>query len=275
MATLTSSLAIGYLNHASGKTITATTSASGYPASNLSQAGLSSSWHSATGSLTSQQLVADLVSSRDIDVIALIGTNLEDDATRTAKTSENSNLSSPEYDSGSGDAFNLTNQGLLDSSLDDVSVYGRNVIVLPGSTKNSQYVGLLLSDSGNPDNHLSGKVFWAGPLWQPQISFGMKDGSFIKRLEPVGNPGLERFMTFLDVSLDVLSEAEGEALRSICVARLRSGRLLVIPRPDQAATWQSEALYCTLNGGVKLTNWPQGGGEQKWKVQLTFKECED
>lgn len=271
MATLTSSLAIGYVNRAAGKTITATTSATGYPASNLSTSRLSSSWRSTAGSLTNQQLIADLTTSQNVDIIALIGTNLDDDATREPKTSESSNLSSPEYNPGSDDVFDLSYPDLAELE----PVYGRNLIVLPGQTLNSRYVGLLLSDSGNADNFLSARVFWAGPLWQPQISFGMKDGSFIRRYEPVGNPGLERFLTFLDISLDVLSEAEGNALRSIILERLRTRRLLVIPRPGEAATWQAEALYCTLAGGVKLTAWPQGGGEIIWKVQLSFKECED
>lgn len=271
MSTLTSSLAIGYTNHASGVTITATTSASGYPVTNLSSSRLSSSWHSTNGSLTSQQLIADLGSSKDIDIIALIGTNLEDDATREPKTSENSNLSSPEFNPGSGNVFNTSYAGVLDDS----SVYGRNLIVLPGSTYNSRYVGLSLSDSGNPDNHLSGRVFWAGPLWQPVISFGLKDGSLRKRRELVGNPGLEKYITYLEVSLDCLTEAEGRAVESICGAKLRTGRLLVIPRPDQAATWQGEALYCVMSGLPTLEAWPQGGGLMIWKVKLIFKECED
>lgn len=274
MAPLSGSFAIGYLNYASGKTISATTSASGYPAANLSLSDLSSSWRSTAGSLTSQQLIADLGSPLDIDIIALIGVNLEDDATREPKTSESSNLSSPEFNPGSGNVFDVTNQSLI-TTLDDISPYGRNLIIFTNQTYNSRYVGLSLSDSGNPDNYLSGRVFWAGPVFQPVISFGLKEGSFVKRIEPVGSPGLERGLTYLDVSFEVLSEAEGEALRSIFMARLRSGRLLVVPRPDQPATWQSEVLYCTLAGGIKLTAWPQGAGVVIWKVQLTFKECED
>lgn len=272
MTTLTSSFAIGYVNHANGKTITATTSATGYPASNLNSPSLSLGWKSTSGSLTNQNLDVDLGSSKDVDLIALIGTNLrEASATRSPVMSENSNYSSPEYNPGSASAFDTTYPPLAD----DTPPYGRNLIVLPPSTLNARYGRLTVSDSGHTDNYLSGRVLWFGPIWQPLISFPCKEGSFKKRRDPVGVPGMERGLRVMDVQLDVLSEAEGRALESICGERLRSRRLIVIPRPDQPATWASEVLYCTLGSLPTLTGWPQGAGEILWKVQLTFKECED
>lgn len=271
MATLTSSLAIAYLNHASGKTVTATTSAIGYPASNLSTSDLSTSHRTTTGSLTSQNIDVDLGASRDIDVIALIGTNLNNGATRSPVASENSGYTSPEYNPGSGNVFDVSYPELEAST----HRYGRNLIVLLGSTLNSRYVRVTLNNSGNSSNFLSSRVYWVGPLWQPLLSFECKEGTFKKRRELVGEPGVERYLSFLDISLHALTEAEGNALEGLCTARLRTGRLLVIPRPDQPATWQSEAVYCTLVGLPTLTAWPQGGGLIFWKVQLIFKECED
>jgi hypothetical protein len=271
MSTLTSSFLIAYLNHAAGKTISTTTAASGYPASNLNKANLSSSWHSTLTSLTTQNLDADLGSSLPIDIIALIGSNLTDSATRTPLTSEASNFSSPEYNPGSANVFDMAYPSLVG----DYTTYGRHLIILPPSTLNSRDVRTTLNNSGNPANFLSARVYWVGPIWQPLTSFPVKEGSFKLKHEPAGVPGLERGLTVLEVTFDVLTEAEGEALRSICLARLRTGRLFVVPRPDQPATWQREALYCTLKGLPTLTAWPQGGGLIYWKVTLEFKECED
>lgn len=275
MPTLTSSFAIAYLNHASGKTITSSTAATGYPASNLNSPRLSSSWRSSTGSLTTQHVNVDLGSSQDIGVIALIGTNLTDGATRSPVTSESAAYSSPEYNPGSANAFDNTYPALVSNS----HRYGRNLIVLPGatlsSTLNSRYVRVTLNNVAHPSNYLSARVIWAGPIWQPLLSFGIREGTFKIRRDLVGEAGVERYVTFLEVSLDVLSEAEALALESVCLARLRTGRLLVIPRPTQPTTWQSEALYCTLQGVPTRTAWPQGGGEIRWKVQLVFRECED
>jgi hypothetical protein len=271
VATLTSSFAISYINRAAGKVITTTTAATGYPASNLNTSKLSSSYRTTAGSLTTQNIDVDLSSAQDIDVIGLIGTNLTDAATRTPKTAENSAFTSPEYNPGSANVFDLTYPDLIA----DTRRYGRNLIILPGQTYNSRYIRTTLNNTGNPSNYLSARVYWIGPIWQPGISFGVKEGTFKKKKEYVGEPGVERSLTVLEVSFDVLTEAEGNVLESLCAARLRSGRLLVIPRPTQPATWQSEALYCTLQGLPTLTAWPQGGGEIKWKVQLTFRECED
>jgi hypothetical protein len=269
MPTLTSSFLISYSNSASGKTITATTSASGYPATNLSQVQLGSSHR--TTALTSQNIDVDLGSSLPIEIIALLGTNLTDAATRSPVTSEASNYTSPEYNPGSASVFDVSYPSLVG----DYTTYGRHLIVLPPSTLNSRYARLTLNDSTNPAGYISQRVYWVGPIWQPLISFPVNEGSFKIKHDIVGEPGIERALTVLEVTFDVLSEAEGEALRSICLNRLRTRRLLVVPRPDLPATWQREALYCTLKGVPTLTSWPQGGGTIIWKVTVEFKECED
>lgn len=271
MPTLTSSFAISYLNRANGAAITSTTAATEYPATNLSSSRLSSSWRSNTAALVSQNVNVDLGSEYEIDVIALIGTNLTNTATRSPVTAENISFTSPEYNPGSGNVFDNSYPDLVDGT----RRYGRNLIVLPGETLESQYVRLTLSNSSNPDNYLSARVFWVGPIWQPSISFGISDGTIKKKKVLVGEPGIERALTQIEVSFGVLTEAEGVQLETLCASRLRSGRLLIIPRPDQPATWQSEGLYCTLVGMPELAAWPQGGGEIRWKVQLTFRECED
>lgn len=277
MADLTPSIAICYKNWviadptSSAKTVTATTSATGYAATNLSTPQLYSSWRSTTGSLTSQNVDVDLGASRDIGVIALIGTNLTTSATRSPVTSESNLYTSPEYNPGSGNVFDNSNTALLDDSYP----YGKHLLVFPPTTLNSRYVRLTLNDSTNPSNYLSSRVYWVGPIFQPGISFSMKEGSVKKRREIIGDPGLERFITYLEIQLDVLSEAEGRALESICSAKLRSGRLLVVLRPTQQATWQGEALYCIMAGLPTLASFPQGAGLIYWKLQLVFKECED
>lgn len=271
MATLTGSIAIGWVNRASGKTVTATTAATGYPASNLSTALMSTKWRGATGSLTAQNVDVDLGSSLDIDVIALVGFNGEDDATRSPKTAENSGFSPTEHDPGSGNAWDATtNQALAN----DTPVFGRNLIYLPGSTLNSRYVRLVLNDSGNPDNRLSASVYWVGPLWQPANSFRIEEDAYKLIYEPVGTPGIERYLRVLEVELHTLTEAEARQIASVCAERLRSKRLLVIPRPTHPENFLSEVIYCTLVELPTLSAIPIATG-LRWKVSLQFREVED
>jgi len=265
MPTLTAAPAICYINRASGKTITATTAASGYAASNLNNARMSSSWRSTA--LTAQRLVADLTSATDIDVIALLGFNGEDDATLTAKTSENSDLSSHEYSSGSVNAFDTT----YTAKLSDTPVYGRHTITFPGTTQNSRYVGYdTLNDSGNPDTYLQGRVLWAGPVWQPP--YGMAYESEMLE-EMVGNPGAERYLRIWKLTLKGLTEAQSRELLSILRNKLRSGRYLIVPRPTLTATFVNEAIYATLAEPAKRRAMPTK--TVTWSVDVAFREVED
>ena len=274
MASLTGSIAIGYTNHASGKVITTTTAATGYPATDLSNSrlfGPGAVYRSTTGSLTTQNIDVDLASAQNIDIIALIGNNLSDAATRIPVTSENSGYTSPEYNPGSANVFDLTYPALIS----DIPRQGRNLIILPGTTLNSRYVRVTLNDSGNTNNFISSRVYWVGSLWQPTYSFQAVPDTYRKKRELIGSPGVQRYITILEVDLPALSEAEGRALESLCSARLTTGRLMVLIRPDQPATWQGEVIYCTLVGLPTLSGWPQGGGTILWKVTLIFRECED
>jgi hypothetical protein len=264
MATLTSAPAIGYVNRASGKTITATTAATGYPASNLNNSRLSSSWRSTA--LTAQDLIADLTTSQDIDVLALIGYNGEDDAQARFRTSEASNLSSPEYDSGTISAYDVT----YAAKLSDTPVWGRHTINFPGTTKNSRYAGITVTDAGNPDTYQKGSVFWAGPVWQPPKAMAFDSEP---TFEPVGSPGVERAILGWRMVLRFLTEQDSRELLSILRNKLRSGRYLIVPRPLETKTFLHEAIYATLASGPKRTPLPTF--PVKWQVEIEFREVED
>lgn len=274
MATLAGGLAIGYANRADGKTITATTAATGYAASNLNSPRQATSWRSTTGSLTAQTLIADLSSAQDIDLIALLGFNGEDDATGSYTTSENSDLSSPEYGATSAASWDATTWPYL---VDDAGPYGRNLIHFPGTTKNSRYIGITLADSGNPDNYLSGRVFWTGPIFQPAESFLIEQEKWAIRRVVIGSPGIQRSLRAMDFDLTMQSEVEARKLESLIATKLSTGRLLVVPRPTMPESFLSEALYCRLD----LEKSPPAryiipvSGGLRWKMSLSFLECED
>lgn len=273
MSTLINSLAIGYINRADGKTITATTAAGGYAAINLSNAAMfDPTWRTTTSSLTSQTIIADLSAATDIDVIALLGFNGEDDATCQIKTSEVSNLTSPEHDSTLINAFDPTTYPNL---LNDSPRYGRHIVHFPGTTKNSRYAGITLNDTGNPATYLKASVFWAGPIWQPALSFAGVRDSYRKREEIIGEPGLQRFIRILEIDLYFITESEARKLASIARFKLHSGRLLVVPRPKEPAKFLDEAIYCTLVDSLTRSVIPLDGSELYWRTTLVFKEVED
>lgn len=264
MPTLTAAPAIGYVNRASGATVTTATAASGYPATNLANARMGSLWRSTAD--TSEEVDVDLGSSLDIDVMALLGTNLTDAADKTPVTSEASDYSSPEHNPGQSDVFDTT----YTAKLDDEPVYGRHLIHLPGSTLNSRYVRLTLDDGANPDGYVQARVYWAGPIWQPP--YGMDYASELEE-EFVGSPGVERYLRTWEITLKGLSEAEAREWRSILRNKLRSGRYLIIPRPTLAATFINEALYATLAEAPRVRAMPTY--PIRYSVVAKFREVED
>lgn len=266
MAILTKAPAICYLNQAAEKTITVSSAATGYPGSNLSLSGMTPVWRSVAGVLTSVTVDVDLASARDIDVVALLGFNGQDSATKTPILSEASNFTSPEYAPGSSSAYNVTYAPLLS----DIPITGRNLIHFTGQTYNSRYARLSLSDSGNSDNYLKASVLWVGPVWQPPS--GMDIGS-----EPMlhfsGVPGAQRVLSGWKLSMLGLSEAESRALISILKVKLSAGRFLLVPHPLDSKTFLHEAIYCTRVGDIKRNIMPKA--QAHWQVDIEFKEVED
>lgn len=265
MATLTKAPALCYLNSASGRTVTVSSAATGYPGSNLSTSSLTPVWRSVTGAVNPVNVDVDLGSAKDIDVIALLGFNGSDSATKSPVLSEASNFSSPEYNPGSSSAYDTTYSALLT----DTPITGRHLIHFPGTTYNSRYARLTLSNSGNPDNYLKGSVLWVGPIWQPP---GMDIGS-----EPMlyysGVPGAQRAIQGWKISMLGLSEAESRKLLSILKVKLSAGRYLLVPHPTDTKTFLHEAIYCTKVGDIKRNIMPKA--QNHWQVDVEFKEVED
>lgn len=268
MATLTNRLAIGYDNLASGRTIVATTAATGYPASELATSRLSERWRSTSGSLTSQNLDADLASAQDFDLIGLLGVNLEDAATRRIYTDDVSNFATPDHDSTSGNVFDTSIPPLI-SGRRSWPPFGRHLLYFPGSTLNDRYVRVQISNTGNTDNYLRAAVYWVSKILQLQFDWNWEPGP------PVvdGEPGLERVYrthSFTVIGATTQQKVYIESLFYFCK---RTGRCVIVPRPLQDETWISEAIYGTFQGAPRSTRMLTS--DELWQVTLSFIEVLD
>lgn len=218
------------------------------------------SWRSST--LTSVNLDADLGANYDIDVLALIGVNLDDDATRTPVIDDTAGFGSPLYAPGSSNAFDLTNAELLPHRPN----HGRNLIILPGSTITGRYTRITLNDSGNPDNYLAARTYWAGPIWQPP--WGINEASELSTLF-IGQAGVERYLRKWRIVFNALTRAEQFKIKSVLLAKLRSGVVLLIPHPTVASTFVEEAIMARMVGEPSIqmmASFPY------WTVEVEFLE---
>lgn len=269
MTTLTNALAIGYNNLASGKTITATTSATGFAALNLNTARLMSQrWHSTTGNVTNQDLTTDLTSSQDYEVVAALGTNLEDDATRQMWGDDDSGFGSPDWNPGSGDAFNVTLPPLYPTRT-GWPVFGRHVIQFPSSTQNDRYVRIRLSDSGNADNYLRVGLIWISKILQLPFDFTWEPGPPIID----GSPGSQRVYRSHTFTCKGLTTQQKIHLESLFYVLKESGRCLIVPRPLTLSTYISEAIYGVFKGAPRTIRMLTA--DERWQIQFTFIEVLD
>jgi len=132
--TTTIPIAVAYLNYAQDATITASSTATGYLAANLAKAPLYTSiWRSVTSSVTNVTLTADLGSSKDIDLLGLLGFNGSNAATVRLQAGESSTMATTEYDTTSAvAAFDTTLTELaVPTGKSAFAPYGRHLLYLP------------------------------------------------------------------------------------------------------------------------------------------------
>lgn len=124
---------IAYKNQiTAGSMITASSSATGYPDDNLALPSLYSTWRSATGTLTSVTLTADLGSSKDIDIFAVPGCNLTDAATMRVQAGESSTFATTEYDSTATMVSVFSTTYAASVLADPSPPFGRHLLWVPG-----------------------------------------------------------------------------------------------------------------------------------------------
>lgn len=278
MPALTNRLAIGYDNLASGKSIVSMSEASGYAASNLALPRLYGSngnerWHSASGSLTAQSIDVDLGSAQDIELIGLLGVNLEDDATRRILTDDASNFASPDHDS---DLQTGDDGSVFDTSIPPLIAgrrswppFGRHLLYFPSTTQTNRYVRVTAGDAGNADNYLSAAVLWVSRILQLPFDWNWEPGP------PVvdGEPGLERVYRTHNFTCRGLTTQQQVDVESLFYVMKRTGRVVICPQPLQRETWIHKAWYGVFQGAPRSTRMLTS--EELWQISLSFVEVLD
>jgi len=265
---VSAAIAIAYRNLATIGSLTASSSATGWPSSNLKLADLMRGWRStvATASTIDCDLGAVIGPPHQIDLVALLGVNLTDAADWRVYIDDSAGFGSPEYDSLSLDAFDLTYPSLLPDS----HAAGRHLIHLTPTTINEQYVRLVLTDPDIPQGHHQGGVLWIGPVWRPAQTFGYdwRPGDL-----SVGTNGMEVLVAAHRLTIPSLTAAEIHQLRSIYRALGRTGRMLIVPRPASPEAWQHEVLYCTFVDDLQVQ--PMMTRDELWAATLHVQEVID
>lgn len=243
-----------YANRLTSITATANSSATGYGPERLRDPRLWYRTRTVDGTF-SLVLTWDLGSSVEIPIVGAVGHNLLDDAEIKVEVSDVSNFSVLIYDSGAVGAFNL-------SRARPVAIQppaGYPIIHIPATTPTGRYLRLTLDDVSRASGHVELAHVTTGPLLDLEVQRGLSLGDDA----PLGMAGLGEWMLPL-----IISEYDADQVRIIHRwSASTGGRLLLVPREDEADSWQYQAIWGTASDERMDSGWIRGGPGLKAKVE--------
>lgn len=253
----------GVLNHVTAATVTPGTEAAGFDGDNVKTPTYASTWRSTGTGATNLDFDLGGVKS-DIEAIVLHGVNLTDTASVRITVDNDAGLGSPQHDSGTI-GFDVTRAPA--AGLDDTPPWGRTLVYLPASTWSGRYVRVALTDAGNADGYMEVAYAVIGPVVQPgkAVAWGTS-------AEWIGEPGVSVARRGHSLGFRMVDEATRRKVLSLGRALQGLGRVTVIPRPADAASWLAEAIL------ARLTRPPEElhlVGLSRWDVTLQFEEVTD
>ena len=187
------------------------------PASNLGTPDLARLWRAASG-VTAVSVTVDLGSAQATAILGLLNTNLTAAATFRVRTSNNSNMSSPDIDTG---VSQLAATGYL-------STAKRQLVFPYPAASTRRYVRIDMTDASLPWIE-AGKLV-IGPGWTPQrgYAFGWS-WDWEDLSESHISIGGQRWVNVrpglwvLDLTLQALTQAEGRAQAADLISRFGAG----------------------------------------------------
>lgn len=264
--TLGNCVICGLLNHVVSATITASEEATGYDADNLKIPSHSpSSRYRSTTVTANRNIDFDLGSVKsDIEAIVIHGVNFTDSATIRILVDSDSGFPSPEHDSGTINAFDLTYAPA--AGLDDKPYWGRTIVYLPSTTWAGRYVRLTSNDTTNTDGYLQASYAIIGPAIQPGRS-----SEWSPNTDWLGEQEIPRkvhTITFKEVS-----EQKRRELLSITYALRKTGRFTVLPFTSTFGKklWVTEGILCRLRSPIVEEALPG----QTWNLTMQVEEVTD
>lgn len=238
---------------------------SGYPAANAGGSELFKRVRSPAADLS---VVAtwDLSSARNINVMAVMGTNLTSAATRRAQLATNLAISTGVVESGAS----LT--AAFDTSLGSTYMvyappWGRSLIYVFDTIYSKRYARWSIADAANPDNYIEfGPARFGTGM---QLSFH----SWRKAPQWVGPTGSQKVVRGHEFTFANLTRDEAYNLESIANTILGTRRVLIVPEPLADETWNQDALWCVVTGVFTTERIPgMSYGDLRFTVTLSVRE---
>lgn len=257
---------LAWKNLAKSATVTAASTASNMPASNVAsdQGSPSTAWQSQAGAVTAPGGALLQVNPSTLGqtwrVIGVFGTNLT--ANATAVFTLWNNVSSPV----------LVSSNTLPGP---VSGYRQVVLVLPHDTT-ADYLQVGFNDSNNPDGFINVPLLFCGPAWLPASNAGFSStvGRDDSTSEVVSRGGQE-YPTLLwhrrrwNVSLEGIRSTEMWTQADALGVYAKGGSNVFFAPDTSSANLQCEAIFGRLKATADVSYPYQGADRRRWQMQIT------
>lgn len=249
-------LLIGYTNLAKGQTLSTDSASTAFPVARANNHRLDRAARSDND--LSIWVQADLGAAGDVDIVSLIATNLEADATRRVRVGDDSSFATTDYDTGVtlGAAFDTT----WTNRLSWAPPHGRTMIQRVTPSANRRYVRIDLDDAGNADGFLRYGVFWAGPTYSPPDSY------MSYSIDTEISDG--RVRRICNLRYDSLLRADAGEFFALLAALGDRNRVLIVPQDDAPESWLNEAFLANLVDSTRLESVDMDNLERSGEVQF-------
>lgn len=259
---MTANALIGYVNRIESGVLTAGSAESERPIADLAKVSGGDYWQTTAGTV-STWFQCDAGSAVEWRLFGLFRTNLTTAATVRWMLGTTA---------GASDVLDTTA-----AAANIQAGYGQTVQAL-GQGYSARYLRCEIADAGNPDGFLRVPLAFAGPAWQPGRNFsygwsiGWEDPTEMD--ETIGGQEIARLgppaRRVLELAFDLVGESVVHGtLLEIDRLKGRTGNVLAVPRPDQAAAIVNrEAVFGRLGDNAR----PSNPGFQLWAKRYRVRE---
>lgn len=245
------------------------TAQTGYPLSNMGLSRLFDRTLGPLASMTDLTITWDLGAAIETNIAAIVSTNLTSAATMRYRQATDSGFTANVAQSGAAMA------AAFDSSLGTLVSWtqpaGRPLIYVLPTSSSARYFRWQVTDAANANNYLAFGPARFGMGYQ--YEYGFASGGWRTRDRYVGSLGAQIVQRTHEITIGFASKAEAYKTAQMLRYIKENRRVLVIPEALNTDTYQSDAIWCTVEGaydrGVVV-----GGSERRYELTVVFVEVD-
>ncbi len=252
-------------------TFTAGGAQANFPATNMQNARVYSTWRSTDATTANTKYDIDLGASKAIEAVWVVGCNAADDATWQIKASDSATFPGDPGDHDSGSISVWATQVTIHESA--TPPWGKTAAHLLGSVVTRRYVRVEIDDTtSNTDGYVEIAVAEVSGLWAPGRAHVFGQPLSDKEVGPKDHPRHARTRAF---RFRGMTEAEGFSMLGIGYNLSRDQAALFIPQHERTDLVQHDWIYAELSARPVVTPMLYDGAATIFSGNMRTKEVSE